>query len=60
MNTSTAATLKSPIAMSAPSTRKVAVAGPSWLARVGRTLLNAIVENGERRARAVLRSRNYY
>lgn len=60
MNTSNASTLKSPIAMPSISARKSPVAGPSWLVRVGRVVLDAMIKNGESRARAALRGRNYY
>jgi hypothetical protein len=60
MNTPNASTLKSPIAMSSISAGKSSAAGPNWLARMGRVVLDAIIKNGENRARIALRGRHYY
>ena len=60
MNTTNTSSLKFPTAMPSGSTRKSTGAGPSWLARVGSLLMDAIIKNGESRARAALRGRNYY
>jgi hypothetical protein len=60
MNTSNASTLKSPIAMPTYSAGKASVGSPNWLVRVGRVVLDAMIKNGEHRARMALRSRNFY
>ena len=59
MSSSTASALMSSPVMASTSTRQARPTAHWWV-RFGRVVLDAFVKSGESRARAALRSRNFY